>query len=517
MSPRRRIIINVAVTYGRSLYALVLGLFTARWALQALGRIDYGLMGLVGGLSGFVSFINSLMASAVGRFYAVNIGGAKSCGDRGLEECRRWFNTALAIHTLLPVLLVVIGYPIGACMIKNYLTIPADRLVDCVLIWRLTCLSCFVSMVNVPFSAMYTAKQEIAELTVYGFITVTLNAIFIYHMVSVPGNWLVKFMSWTCAVNAMPQLIIAVNAFRKFPECRVIRIYLWDFERIREVCKYAYARFVANFSGMLSSQAKAILVNKYMGPDHNASMAIATSLSGHAMTLSASMSGALWPAIASKAGEGDSIGVKSLSFMACRMGSVLILIFALPLMMEIDEVLELWLHDPPPFAAEISCAIIVSTILQKLTDGYWMTILGYGKGVVYYSHRSCLAGVVLICIAWMLFAFGFGMWSIAIAIVLEGGTLLVVRLYTGQKLVGYSVRCWFVSVFIPVCAATVIAIGFAAVPHFLMPQSFARILVTSFISELVFLPLAWYFVFNDSEKAFVLSRLRSFAKKVKKA
>lgn len=57
MSPNRRIFLNIVATYGRSLYALVLGLFTARWALKALGQVDYGLWGLVGGLVGFVSFL----------------------------------------------------------------------------------------------------------------------------------------------------------------------------------------------------------------------------------------------------------------------------------------------------------------------------------------------------------------------------------------------------------------------------------------------------------------------------
>ena len=37
MSPNRRIILNILATYGRSLYALVCGLFISRWVLAALG------------------------------------------------------------------------------------------------------------------------------------------------------------------------------------------------------------------------------------------------------------------------------------------------------------------------------------------------------------------------------------------------------------------------------------------------------------------------------------------------
>jgi len=44
MSPNRRIFLNIVATYGRSLFALVMGLVCGRWTLMALGEVDYGLM-----------------------------------------------------------------------------------------------------------------------------------------------------------------------------------------------------------------------------------------------------------------------------------------------------------------------------------------------------------------------------------------------------------------------------------------------------------------------------------------
>ena len=52
MTQNRRIVLNIVATYGRSLYALVLGLFTARWVLMSLGQVDYGLFGVVGEMVG---------------------------------------------------------------------------------------------------------------------------------------------------------------------------------------------------------------------------------------------------------------------------------------------------------------------------------------------------------------------------------------------------------------------------------------------------------------------------------
>ena len=98
MNQNRRIAINVLATYGRNLFGLVCGLFSARWVLNALGQEDFGLYGLVGGLAVFITFFNGLMSGATSRFYAFAVGAAQTTVNDGIEECRAWFNTALMIH-----------------------------------------------------------------------------------------------------------------------------------------------------------------------------------------------------------------------------------------------------------------------------------------------------------------------------------------------------------------------------------------------------------------------------------
>ena len=50
MSPNRRIFLNIVATHGRSLYALVCGLFISRRVLAALRKTDFGLYGVAGGM-----------------------------------------------------------------------------------------------------------------------------------------------------------------------------------------------------------------------------------------------------------------------------------------------------------------------------------------------------------------------------------------------------------------------------------------------------------------------------------
>ena len=82
---------------------------------MALGQVDYGLMGLVGGLTAFISFFNARFAGAIGRFYALSVGKQSVDREAGLEACRMWFTTAVMIHTILPVILMMIGYGVCGC------------------------------------------------------------------------------------------------------------------------------------------------------------------------------------------------------------------------------------------------------------------------------------------------------------------------------------------------------------------------------------------------------------------
>lgn len=478
---------------------------------MALGEVDYGLMGLVGGLTAFVSFFNSLLAGAISRFYAVNVGAARKKGNAeiGLEECRKWFNTALSIHTVLPVVLIIVGYPSGVWAIENFLTIPPDRMVACVWVWRFTCISCFIGMFNVPFGAMYTAKQEIAELTIYSFVTTTLNVCFLYYMISHPGIWLAKFMAWTCFLSIGPQLIISGRAIIKYPECRVVRKYLWDWQCFGQILKYAAARLWPEFSGMFSGQAYAIFVNKFMGPAYNASVAIGNTVSSHASTLSNSLLGAFWPAIANKAGEGDISEVKRLCFMACRLGSVMVLVFAIPLALEIDEVLHLWLKTPPRFAMMLCLATLLSSAIIHMTMPYWMVVLGTGRGVVTYSFWIGWAGFVGVGVALACFILGLGMWSVCIGMVMAKCMCVIVQLLVCRKVAGLSFLYWMEHVLIPIALLSAVTMIVGSIPRCFMGASFSRVITTCLFCEAIFLPAIWFFVLEPSEKEYLDRRILS--------
>lgn len=505
MTENRRIVLNILATYGRSVFAMACGIFGGRWALMALGQVDYGLQGLVGGLTAFIGFFNGVLAAAVGRFYALSIGQSRTDEAAGLEESRRWFSIALLIHTVIPTVLLIAGWPLGEWAIRHFLTIPPDRIAPCLWVFRFSCVGCFIGMVSVPFNAFYGAKQLIAELTIYGFATTALNISLLYYMVTHPADWLVRYSLWLTALEIVPSLIITFRAMKLFPECRFRFGYCRDADRFLRLFNYAFWQLFGSLSALLRGQGLAVLVNKYFGPSLNASLSVARNVEGKTNALSGAMLAAFTPAITSAYGAGDLDRARMLSLRVCKFSVLSSLVFVLPLSVELPYVLRLWLVEPPECLCLFCYAIMAQFLLNRMTKGHLVLVQAVGRLALYEVVVVGLAMTIL-PVAWILIVMGFGPLSIAIALVVCTAFYSFARVPFASRLAGLSAGEWFSGTLGPTILVSVISMGIGFSVRSAMPESFGRFLLSASACEVAVLALSWRWMLNDSEKALILEK-----------
>lgn len=508
MTENRRIFWNIVATYGRSLYGLVLGLICGRWTLMALGQVDYGLNGLVGGLTAFIAFFNGVLAGANARFYAYSIGAATVSDDKAaaLEECRHWFNTALSVHTLVPFIVIAIGYPVGVYAIERFLTIPPERVEACIWVFRFVCLSCFVGMVNVPFTAMYGAKQYIAELTIYSFVTSTLNVIVLYYMVTHPAVWLVKYAAWTCALSIVPQIIICIRACLIFPECRINAAYMWDWYRLKKVGAFSFWQILGSMCGLLRIQGMTIVVNKFFGAAMNAAQAVGNTVQAHCNTLAGAMQGAFVPVITQACGAGNYKKMNEFVIRVCKFNVLLSAIFMVPLALELPEVMRIWLKTPPDFTVGLCYCAMAHHIVQTCTVGHMVAVNASGRIATYQVVLSIINvfTVPLAIVAGLMWR---NVYIVMGVVVIMEGINSIGRILFARYIVGTSIRAWINGVFCPLFFSISTCAIIGCFPHFVMQSSFARVCITTIVCEVVLLPLVWKVLLSRSEREFIVAKM----------
>lgn len=510
MTQTRRIILNVVATYGRTLFSVACGLFTVRWVMMVLGHEDFGIYGVVGSMTIFVTFLNTQLSDALARFYAVSIGKLRTAADKKqeLEDCRAWFSCGVAIHVVVPLLLMSIGYPMGVYALDHgWVDVPVGKMHTCVWLWRFSCVSALVAMMNSPFHAMYIAHQYIAELTIYGFAQTVIRTGFIYIMTIIPMDWLFGYGLGCCLIGVVPQLIICGRAFVVFETCRLRITAFFDLERIRRVSSFAWWKAFGGIGYIARHQCQAIIVNRHFGPKANAAYSVATTFGAEATSLAGSLNMAFAPAINSAYGEGKMDVVSRMAMRSCKFGALLTLAFAIPMLLEANKILVLWLKNPPAHAAPMCMTMLGVVIVDKLTSGHYMSVMAVGniRGMMFLRGAFSLLAIPTSILAVKLAPM---VEVVPLALLLVTILTSVADVYYARVVAKISIMVWIRTVLLPLVLVAVPCLVIGAGVVYALDESFLRICITTFVCLTSIALLGWLVLLDTEEKSYVLNRIR---------
>ena len=149
-----RIARNTLMLYVRQLVVLLIGLYTSRALLAALGVTDYGLYNVVGGVVTMLGFLNGAMIGATQRFLAVDL------GRRDEAHLRITFSATRYLHMALALVIGLLAETVGLWFVHRYLIIPPERMAAALWVYHFAVLSFMVTIVQVPFNALIVADER---------------------------------------------------------------------------------------------------------------------------------------------------------------------------------------------------------------------------------------------------------------------------------------------------------------------------------------------------------------------
>ena len=505
MTPSQRIVLNILTTYSRSLLTLLCGLFVSRWVIMALGVEGYGVFGVIGPLVGICTTLNGMISGSVGRFYAYAFGEATASLDKesALENCRSWFNVAVFLHLVFPLILCVSGYVIGSWAVDNYFNIPDQYRGSAHWVLLFSVLGMFMAMVTAPFKAMYIAQQYIAELTIYSFLNPILTLVCSWWLLSYGGDRLAFRAAYMMAIGILPDLIITFRSLYVFPECRICLNKMWNPGRIKKLLSFAGWQLIGLTGLTLREQGLPIVVNKLLGIQFNSTMSVSSTVAGHTGTLSASVNNAFYPAITNAAGAGDRELFYKLSLRTCKFGTLMFALFAIPLAVEIDYVVSLWLKTVPPSVPVMCVLMMAFVVMDRCGMGALMAINAHGR--VRCHECWCfilhLMTIVLcyVFVKWL----NLGILGIGCGLVVGTLCILLMRMVLWKRQVKFPIRSWLLGFFLPFLLISAVSYGVGVLVRIAFPAGMVRVFLSGGATFVVFAILGYKTIFDMEERAVV--------------
>ena len=366
-----RIARNTLMLYVRMFVLMLVGLYTSRVVLEALGETDYGVYSVVGGVVAMFTIISGALNSAVSRFITFEMG-------KGAEaQLNKVYSTAVTIQLILGIIVVAMAEPIGLWFINNEMTIDPARIPAARWVLHFSLLAFVVNLMSVPQMASITAHEKMSAYAYIGIFDALLRLGTALLVANSTSDRLVYYASLMAVTVILVRLAYGVYCRVNFEECRYRPVF--DGALVKEMFSFAGWNFVGVTSGVLRDQGGNILVNLFTGPAVNAARGVAVQLNGAVQSFVTNFMTAVNPQITKSYAAGERDYMFSLVRKSSKMSFYLLLMLVLPLILNTDVVLGIWLKDVPDHTALFVQLFLIFALSESLSNPMITAMLATGR------------------------------------------------------------------------------------------------------------------------------------------
>lgn len=492
---------NTVFLYVRMLIVMVVSLYTSRVILQTLGIDDFGLFQAVGGAVGFLAFINNALAAATSRFITFALGK----GDK--QELQNTFATTLLSHIIIGVVIVVVAETFGLWYIYNKMVIPEGRFTAAFVVYQISIVTAFISIVQVPYYAEVIAHERMSVFAYVG-IAEAVGKLGIVFLLGI-GN-VDKLILYSILLLIISSCLFGFYVYYcrcNFEESKFK--LLFDKLLFGRIFSFSGWGLLSNGAIALSNQGILLLLNLFFSPAVVTARSISLQVCNVASQFVQNFRTAANPQIIKRFAAGDLSGSKSLLLESTKYSYYLMLIIALPLFLLAHPILQLWLVEVPDYTVIFLQIVVVQSLFQVFDTSFYTALFAKGR----IKENAIISPmVVFLCfpVVYILFKIGFSPVALSWAYLIGYAVLgLIVKPILLNKICDYE---WkeMLSVFQVCLLVTLVALP---VPLFL----YSKLGVTTLKGGLIVLcscvlfvlGSVWIFGLTRSMRDRVLSVIRN--------
>lgn len=360
ISSNKRVAKNAIALTLRMVLVTIVGLYTSRIVLEALGVDDYGIYGVIGGVVGMASFLNAAMAGATSRFITFELGRGNS------DKLRKIFSTVLIIHVIIAVIVAILAETVGLWFVNNKMNFPPERMFAVNVLYQFTILSMFVSFTQVPYNATIIAHEKMNIYAYFEIINVVLKLLIVYLLLIVSSDRLIFYAAAMLGVSLISAMIYRFYCIRHFRES--IFKFVWDKRIIHEIMTYSGFDLYGNMCAVIKSQGQPIVLNMFLGVVANAASSIASTMSGAISGLTSGIFQAFRPQIIKTYANQEFKNMERLIWRSTDFSIISLSALSIPFFINTKEIILIWLGELPLYSVEVVRLILIAMIFSMLIN-----------------------------------------------------------------------------------------------------------------------------------------------------
>lgn len=498
----KRIAKNTMFLYFRMLFIMAISLYTSRVVLNTLGVEDYGIQNVVGGVITMFAFINSSMSSATQRYITFAIGKGEE------EKLQEVFATSLQIHAMIALIIIILGETIGFWFLYEKLVIPESRMTAAIWVYQCSIVSTVVGIMAVPFNADIIAHERMSVFAYISIVEVVLKLAIVYALLVSPMDKLITYALLLLAVQLLIISIYIRYCNKHFLETRYK--HLCNVRLLKEMSSFAGWSFWGNLAYILYTQGLNMMLNMFFGPIVNAARGIAVQVQGAVQQFVGNFQMALNPQITKTYAQDDLEQMHSLMFRSARFSFFLLYFLTLPLLLETNWVLTLWLKQVPKDAVVFTQIMIAVSLIYTIANPCVIANQATGKVKVY---QAVVGGILLMIlpISYIVLHMGAPAYSVFIVHFCIECIAQFARMFMLRKLINLPMDQYLTNIYIPVILVVAVSCIAPFWVHSTMNEGFVRFLAVGTTCVVCVVAAVYSLGLRSSERSLITNKVLQLA------
>ncbi len=503
----KRIAKNTLMLYFRMILTMLVALYTSRVVLNVLGVEDYGTYNVVGGVVTMFGFFNGAMASATQRFLSFDL------GRNDYIQLRKTFNATQLIHIGIALLIFILAETIGLWFVNTQLNLPEGRMEAARWVYHFAVLSFMISIIQVPYNSILIARERMNVYAYMSILEVLLKLLIVFMLTWIAFDKLKLYGILLFAVSFIIAAIYRIYTLRHFDETR--------FEMVKENALY---KTLISYSGwtlfgaismIAKGQGVSIILNIFFGTVVNAAQGIANLVYGSINSFVANFQIASNPQIVKSYASGDKEYMTNLIIRTAKFSFYLLFILTLPVLLEIDYILKIWLKIVPEYTAVFTVLILINAWVDSFSGPLITAVNATGR-IKFYQIVVGTVFTLNLPLSYFLFKFGFSPVSTFIVNICITSVVFFIRLYfTKSQLPEFPAFLFIKEIFLRNIPVVFVAGLIPWIIKINMHTGVVRLTLVVFISICVSILSIYFMGLRSNEKQFVKSNVVSIISKVR--
>lgn len=379
---KERVVKNTAFLYVRTLIMLVIGVFTSRITLQALGVDNYGIVNVVSGFVGMFTIISGSLTAACQRFITYEL-GKHECDERAV------FSASMYIHLALCVIILVLAETIGLYFVNNNLNLPEESRVAAQWVYQCSIVTFMLLLVNIPFNALIIAHEKMKVYAYISLLEAALKLIVVILLMYLPNDKLILYAIFSLASSVIVRLVFQLYCKQTFGDVISLTKRI-NKKFATQIFGFAGWSFIGNSAYICSIQGVNIVLNLFCGVAVNAARGIATMVESVITGFVNNFTTAVNPQITKLYASQDYIQLQTMVNMSMRICFFLMLLFSLPIIISANILLNIWFVNLPEFATVFVRISMINAVIQAVGNPFMTLLLASGN----IRNYQIVAGII---------------------------------------------------------------------------------------------------------------------------